>query len=295
MNIKTSQPLLDKDLNISSQTLGIFFISILGLFLETLFIRWIGTEIRIFAYLQNTILVVCFLGLGIGMFTSSKPIELKQSLYPLTIFLFLMAIPITRLALGNISEMLSTLEDFVIWSNRATGDLKSQIILLLAGLALSYGVLVLIVDIFVPLGRILGRLMNSNPNPIWAYSVNIFGSILGTWSFVLLSFFYQPPFIWFLIVVILLAMFVLWSNRDRKVNFVLLAMIVVLSWFASRVPGALDVIWSPYQKLVVRESQADEIGKYQIEVNNASYQEIMDLRDEHVSADPQRFPPELKG
>src|SRR3990172_2941063 len=250
----------------ASRTWAIFLISMLGLFLEMLFIRWIGTEIRIFAYLQNTILVVCFLGLGIGMFTSSKPIEIKQSLLPLTIFLFLMAIPMTRLALGNTSEMLSTLGDLVIWSNRATGDLNSRIVLLLAGLALTYGVLVLIVDIFVPLGRILGRLMNANPNPIWAYSVNIFGSILGTWSFVLLSFFYQPPFIWFLVTGLLLAIFIFWSNRDKKINFTLLGVIVVLSWFASQVPGALQVIWSPYQKLVVRESQVNEIGEYIVEV-----------------------------
>ena len=96
--MKTPQPLQDDDLRIPNQTWGIFLISILGLFLETLFIRWIGTEIRIFAHLQNTIPVVCFLGPGIGMFTSSRPMEIKQSLIPMTIFLFLMAIPITRLA-----------------------------------------------------------------------------------------------------------------------------------------------------------------------------------------------------
>jgi hypothetical protein len=82
------------------------------LFLETLFIRWIGTEIRIFAYLQNTILVVCFLGLGIGMFTSSKPIVVKQSLIPMAILLLLMAIPVSRSALGSTSEMLSL---WAIW------------------------------------------------------------------------------------------------------------------------------------------------------------------------------------
>lgn len=295
MSSQASQPFQDQDFTIPGQTWGIFFISILGLFLETLFIRWIGTEIRIFAYLQNTILVVCFLGLGIGMFTSSKPIEIRQSLFPLTVFLLLMAIPMTRLALGNTSEMLSTLGDLVIWSNRATGDLKSQIILLLAGLALTYGVLILIVDTFVPLGRILGRLMNANRNPIWAYSVNIFGSILGTWAFVLLSFFYQPPFTWFLIMAGLLALFILWSNRDKKINFALLGMIILLSWFASQVPGARKVTWSPYQKLVVRESGADALGQYVVEVNNSSYQDIMDLSDPYVSANPELFPSELKG
>jgi spermidine synthase len=293
--MKTSHSMGDKELAIPNQTWGIFLISILGLFLETLFIRWVGTEIRIFAYLQNTILVVCFLGLGLGMFTSSKPIAIKQSLIPMAVLLLLMAIPMTRLALGNTSEMLNAVGDLVIWSDIAASSSVNNMVLLCVGLILTYSVLVLIVDLFVPIGRILGRLMNINPNPIWAYSVNIFGSILGTWSFVLLSFFYEPPFVWFLITAILLAIFILWSNRDKKMNFVLLSLILVLSWFASQVPGALNVIWSPYQKLVVRESRADEIGKYIVEVNNSSYQDIMDLSDQHTFANPETFPPNLKG
>ena len=63
----------------------IFWVSLLGLYLELLFIRWIGTEIRIFAYLQNTMLVVCFLGLGIGLFTSRRPISLRRGLISLAV------------------------------------------------------------------------------------------------------------------------------------------------------------------------------------------------------------------
>jgi spermidine synthase len=293
--MKTSQLIQDNDLTIPNQTWGIFLISLLGLFLETLFIRWIGTEIRIFAYLQNTILVACFLGLGLGMFTSSKPIEIKHSLLPLIVFLSLMAIPAARTALGLTSEMLSSLGDLVIWYNKTPNDLGLKILYVAVGLILTYGVLVLIVDIFVQIGRILGRLINKNPNPIWAYSVNIFGSIFGTWAFVLLSFFYLPPFIWFLIVGILLAIFILWAKREKKTNFALLAIIIILSLFASQVPGALNVVWSPYQKLVVRATQADEVGEYIINVNNVGYQGLLDLSDRHVSADAQTFPPELKG
>ena len=293
--METSQVMRDNDLAIPNQTLGIFLISILGLFLETLFIRWVGTEIRIFAYLQNTILVVCFLGLGIGMFTSSQPIEIKQSLIPMTVFLCLMALPLTRLVLGSISEILSTFGDFVIWTGQETNNINQSLILLVAGLILTYGVLILIVDIFVPIGRILGRLMNINRNPIWAYSINIFGSILGTWSFVLLSFSYQPPFVWFLIMAVLLAVFIFWSNRDRKINFALLALLLILSWFAGQVSGALKVIWSPYQKLVVRESQANWLGDYYIDVNNIGYQVIIDLSEARVSAEPEKFAPKLRG
>ena len=101
----------------SKRTWAIFLISVLGLFLEMLLIRWIGTEIRIFAYLQNTVLVACFLGLGLGCFTCRKPIVIHQVLVPLAILLLLLAIPVTRWSLGYISELLSVLDDFVIWGD----------------------------------------------------------------------------------------------------------------------------------------------------------------------------------
>ena len=295
MKKTTSAPFVDADLNIPNQTWGIFFISVLGLFLELLFIRWIGTEIRIFAYLQNTILVACFLGLGLGMFTSSKPIEIKQSLIPLTFILVLMAIPITRSALGSTSDMLSVLSDLVIWFSAVASDTRTTILYLVIGLTLTYFTLALIVDIFVPIGRIIGRLMNTHSNPIWAYSVNIFGSILGTWLFVILSFFYQPPFTWFLLFAILTIIFIVWSNRDKKINFALLVAIVILAWFSSQTPGAINVTWSPYQKLVLREANNNEIGEYIIDVNNVGYQGMINLSDEHISANPEIYPQEQKG
>jgi spermidine synthase len=293
--MKASLPIQDNELTIPNQTWGLLLISILGLFLETLFIRWIGTEIRIFAYLQNTILVACFLGLGLGMFTSSKSAEIKQSLVPLTILLLLMAIPSTRLVLSRISELLSTLGDFVIWGTRAASDRTQQIIYLAAGLVLTFAVLILIVDIFVPLGRILGRLINRSQNPIWAYSVNILGSIFGTWAFVLFSYLYQPPFVWFLVSAALFACFIIWSNRGKRSQFVLLGFIIILSWFLSRVPGALDVIWSPYQKLEVWEHQPNWVGDFQVHVNNSGYQIMTDLSETRVSSEPDKFAPELKG
>jgi len=295
MKNNTSESFKDNELAIPNRALGVFLISALGLFLELLFIRWIGTEIRIFAYLQNTILVVCFLGLGLGMFTSSKPIEIKQSLVPMAFLLALMAIPISRSALGQTSEMLSVLDDFVIWSNAVTNDAKTAILFIIIGLALTYFILVLIVDMFVPLGRILGRLMSTHSSPIWFYSVNVFGSILGTWLFVVLSFFYQSPFSWFLVISILTAIFVAWSHKNRGMNFALLTAILVLAWFSTLIPGAINTIWSPYQKLVLRAPEGNEIGDYIIDVNNVGYQEIIDLSPARVSANPETFPPELEG
>jgi len=137
--------------------------------------------------------------------------------------------------------------------------------------------------------------MNAHPNPIWAYSVNILGSVIGTWTFVLLSYFYQPPLIWFLIAGGLFTIFIIWTKKDIAANFSLLILIVILSFFASLVPNSIDVIWSPYQKLVVRESEANEVGDYIVTVNNVGYQGMINLSRLNVLAHPEMYTPELNG
>ena len=73
---------------------AIFWISLLGLYLELLLIRWVGTEIRIFAYLQNTVLVVCFLGLGIGLFTSDRRASARLGILALVTLAAALVLPI---------------------------------------------------------------------------------------------------------------------------------------------------------------------------------------------------------
>ena len=37
-----------------------------GLFLEVLMIRWVTSEVPVFAYFKNIVLIGCFLGFGLG-------------------------------------------------------------------------------------------------------------------------------------------------------------------------------------------------------------------------------------
>ena len=280
----------------ANQTWAIFLISVLGLFLEMLLIRWISTEIRIFAYLQNTVLVVCFLGLGLGCFTSKQPINMRKMLVPLLWIVLLLAIPVTRKALGRISEMLSILGDFVIWHYAITHSFWETLFYITLGLAVTFLLMVLILEIFIPIGRLLGRLMDSHPRIIWAYSVNVAGSLLGTWLFVLLSIFYQPPVIWLLVMGGLLIFFLGGFSTRGKINLALLMGIIILSWFAGK-ESSLAVLWSPYQKLVLTESdpQTGGVGKYRLAVNNIGYQAMLDLSDSYTKSHPQDFPLEMRG
>lgn len=294
MDKASTAPLRDIDLAVPNHAWGIFLVSVLGLFLELIFIRWIGTEIRIFAYLQNTVLVACILGLGLGAFTSAKPIVIRQSLICIAILLGAMTLPWTRSLLSSISEILSASGGFLIWyagENPEGENLHS----LALGLVLTYAILILLVDTFVPIGRILGRLMNTARIPILAYSINIAGSLVGTWLLVLLSFYYQPPFTWYLAAALLMLVFVFWTTRDRRFNLMLIAGIVILSLLEGISRNALDVIWSPYQKLVVYENNPEGVGEYIITVNNVGYQALIDLSVPHVTENPDKYAPRLIG
>jgi spermidine synthase len=313
----------------ANPTWAIFLISVLGLFLEMLLIRWVSTEIRIFAYLQNTVLVVCFLGLGLGCFTCRQPIVLRQLLIPLFILMVLMAVPLTRLALGSTSDMLGTLGDLVIWGVSFHSSPWETMVYTSLGLVITFCIMVLIVLMFIPIGRILGRLMDDHPSTIWAYSVNVAGSLVGTWLFVLLSVLYQPPIMWFVVFAVFMLFFIPRSVRWWQLNLVLLLSIVALSWFASKTAHSLEVVWSPYQKLVLQETpvsgygymkrlkhlvnlfspgtfreesstdnveqEHNQLGKYLLTVNNAGYQGLINLNEDYVASHPHIFSPKMNG
>ena len=296
------------------RTLALFLISVIGLFLELLLIRWITTEIRIFAYLQNTVLVVCFLGLGMGCWDTRRGFSLRDMLMPLTVLTALLAIPTTRVALGSISALLSGFSGLVIWSG-LEGAVVVSFITPLLGIALTFGLMILLWQIFVPVGRLLGRCMSEHPNTITAYSVNVAGSLIGIWLFVLASALYLPPIAWFAIFAAGAVPFLGTGGRSKGTDAGLLATIVGLSLLAGYETGYEEIRWTPYQKLAVRDQgQHTETipvwaqrlrgqradfnympGRTYIGVNNAGYQATVDLRPATVAADPERFKPEQRG
>jgi spermidine synthase len=254
-------------------TLKLLLVSVLALYLELLLIRWIGTEIRIFAYLQNTVLVVCFFGLGIGLFTANRPVDYWRGARALLLIATLLLIPVTRDALMTISQTLSVLGQLNIWYQADFGGTLRNGLAALAGLIGTLALMMLIIEPFVPLGRVLGRLMDGHPRTIVAYSVNVFGSLVGIWLFVFLSSQLAAPPVWFGVLFLLYLPFLLERGRGRMPE------------------GAVRTVWSPYQKLTVYDRQvympvADVPGIYLITVNNVGYQEIIDFSDEGARETP---------
>jgi hypothetical protein len=277
----------------SNPVVAIFWISALGLFLELLLIRWIGTEVRIFAYLQNTILVVCFLGLGVGLFSGRRRVSFNLAIWPLVALVGLLALPLTRAPVQGISGYLSAMGDLNIWWYGGGGDgFWGTVARFSLALALTFLVMLLVAVAFIPIGRALGFLMDEHPQPILAYSVNVMGSLAGIWLFVLLSRMHQPPALWFGVLGVLFLPFFARRRTSRK-QLILLVFLPLLVALAGYWDKAEEVVWSPYQKLaLIRNSDQVITRRHTLQVNNAGYQVLLDLRPETVARVPEhRKPP----
>src|SRR6266446_6654533 len=62
----------------------LLLVSSAALYLEIILIRWLGTEVRIFAFFQNLSLIACFLGFGLGCFHTKQRGSLLPSLGAIT-------------------------------------------------------------------------------------------------------------------------------------------------------------------------------------------------------------------
>lgn len=271
----------------------LFWLSVVGLYVEVLLIRWIGTEVRIFAYLQNMILVVCFLGLGAGLFTSKAPVDVRRMLGALAGLVVVLLVPATRGAFANISEGFSVLGGINIWAAQDTTSIGTLVLLVSASTVATLVLLVGLIEVFVPLGRALGRAFDDAPTPLTAYSVNVAGSLVGTLLFVAVSVLSLPPWVWFVGLAVLLAPAI---RRDVVVG-ALVAVLALAPLGAATLERGGETVWSPYQKLVLaRGDGATRQGEsWTIFVNNTGYQGMFDLSAANVAAHPEKFPPAQAG
>ncbi len=255
----------------------LFTISLLMLFMEVFLIRWISTEVRIFAYMSNLVLLACFLGIGVGCYFSKKEAPLLATLG----MLVLIAVSGKSLPFLQITDMLGSFADSVIWYQFTSGNL----LLALQGTALTMYLFLMILAAFIPLGQVLGRLFDEHNNIILAYSVNIAGSLVGIWLFCLLSFYYTAPSTWFVCAIALLLFFIPRSKQNVLLAAAAAGLILLVT--GAHDPGK-TVIWSPYQKLEVFPTANKGVADgYFITVNSASYMSMTNLSREFVSSHPQ--------
>jgi SAM-dependent methyltransferase len=290
--------------------LRLALISLVSLYLELLLIRWVSSEIRVFAFFKSLVLIACFLGFGLGCYLTRARIQLGYTLVPLLALVLLIELPWEplRQLVAALSDLIGWLSDIHIW---AMAHFKGS--LAVRGAASGVAVLIilalfgLIAVTFVPLGQLVGWYLEKAPNGIRAYSVNVAASIVGIWLYTMLCFLWSPPPLWMALFGAGLLVY-LWPQR--AVRPPLLAALAVLlglmllglgkaQWWAQdwrgtpselpagMSPGRPEKHWSPYQKLTLIPLLYDgHPVSYLLNTNDSWYQRLVDLSPATVARYP---------
>ena len=173
--------------------LRLLLASLLTLFAEMAFIRWISVEVRVFAYFKNLALLLCFLGFGLGCALVKQRSRWMPALKAFLGLLLVVRIPWQggRLSEG-LSQSLGGAADVGIWVTPAATDWPYFV----AAVAFAACLFVLLVSVFVPLGQIVSRQMDLAANSLRAYSWNLLGSVVGVLAFFMVSRLMLPPSVW---------------------------------------------------------------------------------------------------
>ncbi|HVH89736.1 MAG TPA: hypothetical protein VM912_23670 [Terriglobales bacterium] len=257
----------------------LFVLSVLGLFFEMLMIRWLSSEIRIFAYYKNFVLIACFLGFGLGAALCRRRVHPLATAVPIVFFAVLVAAPIPGLhdAVVNLTTLVGMTSQTQIWEI-ATPDSVAYGALALAIVAVA-PLFACVVLTFVPFGQIIGSMLETAPRGPRGYTINVIGGLLGIVLYTLTCFFNQPPAIWFLVGAGLFSVVFL---KERKLLVVFTGSCLLIA-AALTVWSSKSVLWSPYQKLTLtRLRQNGELIAYYLNTNDSWYQQILNLSPEFL-------------
>ncbi len=265
----------------------IALLSVLILFLEMLLVRWIGSELRVFAYLQNAVLVTAFLGLGLGARNAREPVRLWRAAAALAFVGLVIRDPGGWELAEAVSQGLTAFQDSLIWSAHAANDERHVRSALIAfALALSLAVLAATAEAFAPLGQWLGCWMDACPRPVAAYTANVLGSLTGIALFTAASVAGLPPHVWLAAAVAGLLILVPAASGgvgSRLATALLLISVPLLAWTG----GGASTIWSPYQKLSLAPTTCGEL----VTVNNSGFQVLLNLDVRRMASLPALYPP----
>jgi spermidine synthase len=265
------------------QYFGLALCGMAALYWELVLIRWLGASLRIVAYFTNCVLIAAFFGLGVGALLTRFRTELNRCIFP--------ALSIGILAgayLGKYGSLNpSDLGEFV-WLGTPPGVTSGEPEQPLVPLWLVLGLIYLLcAGVFAIFGQWLGELFRGLP-PLWAYSVEIMGSILGILFFASMSFFQLSPVAWFATGFMLLAL--IWiGNSARGWLDYLVAAACSACVLVLVTPAVGTFIWSPYYKIRLDPiDRIQDIQKgglkcdppigYSLTVNNDYHQMMLDLR-----------------
>lgn len=267
--------------------------SFLVTFSQLALIRYIGSEVGVFAYLQNLVLTSCFIGFSVGLRSTSSLDAGKRFCEALTKLLVLLVVISLVADWRFVSTAVSALgQSYVAWNMFHTNELSASLIpIVVFGLGVIFLILTLIAFVFVPLGNTIASCFEDRRDPLTPYLYNIGGSIAGVLAFYLVSYLAWGPHWWFLLMgccALALTPSTAWQKGRHRGLALIPFLLVALPLMRS---SGLTTSWSPYQKLTLKSVTSPPYsmeGGF-IKVNNSGYQIMLDLRPSTLLAKPSLY------
>ena len=257
--------------------LMLFLASFLALYFELVVIRYLSTEVRVFAYLKNLPLIASFLGLGLGMALARSPRTL-QRLFPLIAgVLFLL---ITYASALHLTHLPIPMSDYFVWTSFKSEASPTLSILRYHGIVL--GIVALVVAFFVVLGGLVGERLSLLP-PLRGYGINLAGGLAGILVYTLLAFLGSPPIAW--VSLGLLAALPFFS----RIAWGGFAAIVLAMAFPQP-----NISWSPYYRIAFQQLPSPagwpHPSAFSLDVNHDYHQKMVDLSPSFLARYPNAEP-----
>jgi spermidine synthase len=234
--------------NMRRDSMNLFLIGFLILFLELACIRWFSANVIFLQFFTNIVLIACFLGMSCGCMAARKRSDWLAS-FPLVALATFLAARLTILLYGHWGGLAvdvghqATPQEVFFGTEYRNPDLAQFVLPIEWSAALFF---ILISLMFVGLGQALGLAFNAYPNRVVGYSLNIGGSLAGILGFSALSFAQAPPAIWLLISCAGVA-YLLHQRKALSLRRLLtLGTLVVYSAIPFELSDQHETRWSPY-------------------------------------------------
>jgi hypothetical protein len=269
-----------KDVPSHREELTLFLASMVTLYFELLIIRYVSSEVRVFANLKNLPLIASFFGIGFGMLLGSPKMRFRALFPTAAALLFLL----TRFA----SPLHLSVTD-VSWNYTlgSPGGLGSRLGYIVRFLGIGLGYSALIVAFFRVLGGHVGQSMKRLPS-LRGYGINLSGGLAGMALFSSLALLHRGPATWLLLGFLLLIPLV---SSDRLTLAVLAVAVCVVA-----IPEP-NTLWSPYNRVDLTRLQPPDdwprASAYSLVANHMWYQWLADLSPDFLERYPAAKPNSL--
>lgn len=258
---------------LKNPSIMLFLTTCFALYIELIAIRWLSSEIGVFAYLKNIPLIISFLGLGTGVMVAAPRISIKKIL-PALLMLFVIMLSLSpHIGLSDIP--IPSADDIWIWSpseKMLNSVLRSSLILsylFICTIYISLVSLFIVILFFIFFG--IGELIRERLSPfepLKAYSVDLLGSMAGVLLFTGMSFLKLSPFWWFILGFLMLFLI---TPPTKKLITAALITLAILSL------GTINTFWSPYYRIHIQKVVAEktkEVSTIFLNVNHVFFQQM---------------------